>query len=164
MNTYPLVFSCREVVAGENFTAAIDIAGRALLEFDGDEWTVAGVDPGGLADCGSTPQEAYQYFRLTLKSILVDCADSNPQDFAAFSSAVRSFAATKNVATEALWEAARQEIKQGAQLNDPFAASLPKRTNAVLASVEIVRLDVPSNDLRAQTNVLAANENLAAAA
>lgn len=164
MNTYPLVFGCREVVAGENFTAAIDIAGRALLEFDGDEWTVAGVDPGGLADCGSTAQEAYEHFRLTLKSVLFDCADANPKDFEAFCSAVRSFGATKNVATEALWEAARQEIKQGAQLNEPFAAALPKRTSAILASVEIVRLDVPSSDLRAQTNVVAANENLAAAA
>ena len=144
-------------VAGENFTAAIDISGRALPELDGDEWTVAGVDPGGLADCRSTPQEAYEQFRLTLKSVLFDCADANSQDFAAFCSAVRSFGVTRNDTATKRWEGARREIKKGSGLQEPFAASLPKRTKNILSSLQIVRLDEPSHDLRVQMNVMTTN-------
>lgn len=164
MNTYPLAFTCREVVAGTNFSAAVDISGRALLEFDGEAWSVAGVDPGGFSDTGTTAKEAYENFRMTLKTILLDCLDATPDNFLLFCSAVRSFGGSKNAATEVRWESARAEIRKGAELSDPFASCLPKRTNQIYAAVEIVRLDQMTDDLREKTNVVTANENLAAAA
>jgi hypothetical protein len=164
MNTYPLVFTCREVVAGETFSAAIDITGRAVLELDGDEWTVAAVDPAGFADCGARPIEAYEHFRMTLKTILFDFVEAHPRDFAQFCSAVRSFGLTKNRSAEARWVASRAEIRNGAKVGESFAASLPKRTNDVFASVAIVRLDEVNQDVQEKMNVLAANENLSSAA
>ena len=164
MNAYPLVFDCREVVVGETFAVTIDVTGRALLELDGDEWIVSGVDPGGFAGLGDTPKEAYDDFRLGLKSILFDCAASHPKKFDSFFSTVRSFGQTKNSSVEARWEAARNEMKRAQELTEPFAASLPRRTNAIHSSVRITRLDPPSRELAEKTNVMMANDNLAAAA
>jgi|CXWL01.1.fsa_nt_gi hypothetical protein len=164
MNTYPLVYSCREVVAGETFSAAIDITGRAVLELDAGEWSVAAVDPAGFADCGATPVEAYENFRMTLKTILFDFVEANPRDFMLFCSAVRSFGATKNRAAEARWLASRAEIRNGAEVVENFAACLPKRTSDVYASLTIVRLDEVNREVKEKMNVLAANENLSSAA
>ena len=163
MNAYPLVYDCREVVVGETFAVSVAITGRALLEPDGDEWIVTGVDPGGFAGCGDTPQEAYADFRLGLKSVLFDCAAAHPRKFDSFCSTVRSFGNTKTAATAARWEVARGEMRRAAQINEPFAASLPRRTNRILSSVNITRLDPPSKELAKKANVMA-NDNLAAAA
>lgn len=43
MNTYPLIFTCREVVVGKRYSASIDIAGRAVLEHDGASLFVEGI-------------------------------------------------------------------------------------------------------------------------
>ena len=164
MNTYPLVFTCREMVAGKNFTAAIDITGRALMEFEDGSWTVVGVEPGGFADCGDTAQEAYNNFRVTLKTILLDAVDAHPDNFQTFCSDVRTFGGTRNADAAARWDAAREEIRAGGALEDPFAQGLPKRTNTIHPSVQIWRMDVVNEEVREKTNTLVANENLSSAA
>ncbi len=141
MNTYPLVFSCRQLVEGDAFAAGVEIKGRALLEQDGDEWTVCGVEPGGFAGCGNSPGEAYADFRNTLATILFDAALFFPSNFEAFEREVRDFAGTRDDEAARLWEAARAEVQKGTLVTEPFAAKLPRNTKSAELTLTITRLD-----------------------
>lgn len=164
MNTYPLIFACREVVVAKRYSAAIDIAGRAVLEQDGDTWTVYGVEPGGVVGCGDSPREAYDDFRAGLKSVLFDSVEFFPFDFGSFQEDAEAFMAQANPVALATWEEARAAIRGGVEINDAFASGLPRRTDAVKTGIRVLRLDQLNDQLPEVANVLVANENLQAAA
>lgn len=165
MNTYPLIFTCREVVVGKRYSASIDIAGRAVLEHDGASWCVYGVEPGAVAGCGDTPQEAYDEFRAAIKSVLIDSAGWSPENFDAFARDVNQFGLDVNQVMLLKWEEARAAIRSGAEIQDDFARALPRRTeDLVPPRVRVLRLDEVNENLPAQLNDLVPNDRLLAAA
>lgn len=73
---YPLIFKFRNDVYGTGFIARVVTCGRGLMVDEGDAWWLYGVQPGGLAALGATPQQAYEAFRISFKGVLFDIASS----------------------------------------------------------------------------------------
>ncbi len=105
----PLFFRYRDVVFGRGFAATVETTGRALGEREGDDYVMAGVEPGGLAAGGATPEEARHAFRRTFTEVLFDLAADAPS-FQAFKESVEAFVGTSNdsrSAATAPWPARR---------------------------------------------------------
>lgn len=70
-----IVFDFTETFQGRGYFGEIVVRGRGVLEYyEDDGWTLLGVEPGGMAGCGDTPQEAMADFRETFKSVVYDFA------------------------------------------------------------------------------------------
>jgi predicted RNase H-like HicB family nuclease len=152
MKVYPLVFGIRHAIAGRGFLAGVSINGRALLEVDEDGlWWMTGVEPGGVAASGETPDAAYASFRETLRLILFDSAHLT-DSLASFEGDVKSLGHQRNEAAAARWDVARQEIRAGATVDADFAAALPRLTKDVTCGVTIMRLDKTEHAFKPQDN------------
>jgi len=72
---YPLIFTFGESVGAPRFLAGVSGSGRALMVHEGDgSWWLYGVEPGGIAGSGNSPQEAHLQFVEDLKGVLIDVA------------------------------------------------------------------------------------------
>lgn len=113
MTQYPLLFTFRHKVEGNNYLADVKAYGRLLAEEEEDgKWWMYGVNPGGLAASGSTRAEAYGEFRETLTKVLYDIAADVP-DFYDFRAAAQRFFYETDKETVSGWEAARELVKRG---------------------------------------------------
>jgi len=112
MTQYPLLFTFRQKVEGNNYLADVKAYGRLLAEEEDGTWWMYGVNPGGLAASGSTRAEAYSEFRETLAKVLYDLATDVP-DFHAFRGAAQRFFYETDQETVSEWEAARELVKSG---------------------------------------------------
>ncbi len=146
MNTpeavYPVLFALNEVVSGNGFLAAIHVRGRGSMVFEGNEdWWLYGVEPGGLAESGSTPKEAHLKFVADFKEVLFDIA-SDAATFEAFKKETERILSEVNEPEAVRWENAVKAIRAGeANLNDPFMTSLPKWKAEDACKVIVQRLD-----------------------
>ena len=113
MAKYPLLFTLRRKVSGDDYLADITAHGRALAtqEVDGS-WWIYGVQPGALAGTGSTLLEAYTDFRRTFTAVLYDTAHS-AASFWAFKEAVGRFFDETDGVTVQEWLDAVTEVRAG---------------------------------------------------
>ena len=114
MNSFPLVFSFRDLVAGNGYVAAVEASGRIILEHDPDagEWTLCGVNPGGIAGGAGEEKVAFADFRATFRGVLDDIAHE-AANIEAFKAAVEAFVGQTNASAEAEWAALREQVRAG---------------------------------------------------
>jgi hypothetical protein len=135
MTRYPVLFSFRDLIAGNGFVAGVAVHGRALLIDEGDGFWMYGVNPGGVAAGGQTPNEAQAEFRKGYRTVLFDAAAEAP-DFESFRREIEAFFEETNSPTEKEWEDAVQDVRDGKVVADWLSAkpaeSLPMRLDVVL--------------------------------
>ena len=106
LDVIPFFFRFRDQIFGHGFVALVETTGRAMCEKEaGGGFTIAGVEPGGLAGCGDTCESALQEFRQSFRMVLMDIATESPT-FDAFHSEVRRFIHETSPATLADWATA----------------------------------------------------------
>jgi hypothetical protein len=110
LTRYPLLFTFRDKVEGNEFLAVITVHGRALAIQEDDGWWIHGVQPGGLAAGGHTFLEAYGEFRRDFTAILFDIAEE-AKDFWAFKAGVQAFFDETDEVDE--WKAAVEAVRAG---------------------------------------------------
>lgn len=120
--------------------AKIAVQGTALLAHEDGEWVMYGVQPGGISDTGSTPQETHASFRQSFKEVLFDLVEE-ARDLDDLRRLVERFAYQVNGEQQTEWEAARTAVRAGAQPDDPFAAGLPQERGDVKCSVLVERIE-----------------------
>ncbi|MBA3638768.1 MAG: hypothetical protein M3541_22275 [Acidobacteriota bacterium] len=101
----PLIFTYRDLIAGNKFQATVAVRGRALAHLDADDeiW-IEGVQPGGMSGTGVSLQEAHADFRRGFTAILIEIA-SLSSDFASFEAEVHRFFYEKNEVAMQEWGA-----------------------------------------------------------
>jgi hypothetical protein len=136
-NTYPLVFSFRDVIVGKGFVVGIVVNGRVLLAEEDDGVWMFGVQPGGIAGGGSERSEAFCEFKRSYLSVLFDIA-AEVDSYAAFEDAAKAFFQEVNSPNEVDWTEALKAVRAG-RLSLPNIGS----TNADqwLPKIEVNRLD-----------------------
>ena len=165
MQSYPLIFKFSRPVKTDNYHVAVSAKGRILMKQEFDKWWVYGVAPGGLAECGDNPNEAYYNFMNSFWSVINDIA-CEQTDYFSFMGAVNEFVKATNSEEEKEWKEARNAIRAG-QLKegDPFA-NLEKITRESYPNVEYKRLDEVKMGIDTTTynkdELLLANEDKAA--
>lgn len=119
MKLYPLVFSFRDLIAGNGFVAAVAMDGRVLLaEEDDDDFWMFGVQPGGIAGGNSQRAAAFSEFKKRYLSVLYDIA-ADVTSFDLFKKGVTTFFDEVNAPNLADWERALKEVRAGnISLND----------------------------------------------
>lgn len=120
MKLHPLVFSFRDIIAGNGFFALVVMDGRVLLteEDDHDIW-MFGVQPGGLAGGvagGGVPgteaqrNSAFAEFKKGYLSVLFDIA-SEAVTFEDFDTKTKAFFDEVNTPNALEWEKALAEVR-----------------------------------------------------
>lgn len=128
---YPIIFTITDLVSATRYQAGVTACGRALMvrEEDG-RWWLYGVEPGGLAEAGDSPEKAYGRFAVAFRGILADIALES-DDFVAFSDGVRRFFYESDPGDNGRWERALDDLRSGALKPEPRLAGqvrLPAET------------------------------------
>ncbi len=136
---YPLLFTFRDVIAGNGFLAGVAVDGRAVLEESPEDgaWFY-GVDPGGIAGHGETSQEAHQEFREVYRSILDDIS-AEAADFPAFEALVTEFLSSINRPNEEQWLESVELVKAG----ELDLGWLPKSSSQRERCIKVTELHEP---------------------
>ena len=117
---YPIVFRTTHVVRTSTYQALVRADGRLLMTEEAGEWACNGVEPGGLAACGSDPTLAYEIFRANLRNAFEDLAEDSPT-LDEFRSKLDMLFASDQVEAR-LWDQALEELRASkAPLNAGFA-------------------------------------------
>ena len=110
---YPILFTYRDILAGNGFVAGIEVRGRYLMADESEEgvW-VYGVNPGGLSAVGDSQKEATSAFREAYRESLFDIA-GDARTFDDFKSAITHFVEDKNSHYCAEWWDAVALVRSG---------------------------------------------------
>lgn len=110
--SFPLLFSFRDLIAGNGFVAGVATDGRVLLtqEADGDHW-MFGVTPGGIAGGGPERAVALREFKVSYLSVIYDIATS-ATSFEQFKEEVERFGTAVNEHNARAWEEALAEVRK----------------------------------------------------
>ncbi len=110
---YPILFTYRDILAGNGFVAGIEVRGRYLMAEEGEErvW-IYGVNPGGLSAGGHSQKEATSAFREAYRETLFDIA-GEAKTFEELSSAVSHFVNDENSYYHAEWWDAVALVRSG---------------------------------------------------
>jgi len=131
------------------------MCGSALIckEDDGN-WWVYGVHPGGMAQFGASPLEAFANFRTSYKTVLFDIAEE-ASNFDAYKTEVELFYNECGEGEEARWESAVQSLRDGTVVPEEPFSKLPRHAPESRAcEVRIERLDqIESNRFSSRHNV-----------
>ncbi|MGB6876283.1 MAG: hypothetical protein WBD87_09645 [Candidatus Acidiferrales bacterium] len=167
MMNYPVMFTLRDAVSGNDFLAGITLSGRALMMREDNKWWIYGVRPAAIAESGNTPEEAFLRFRNAYKNVLFDFAEDAP-NYELFRSAVEQFYLQPDKDEEAHWLAAFNALRCGKAIpNEPFFAGLPKQDPGTRPTqITVERLDKKNTRYTPTDNVpdYVAGPELAAAA
>jgi hypothetical protein len=112
MKYYPILFSRRDTVEAQHFTADVIVAGRALVQDEDGEFWAEGVNPGGWAAEGETATAAMRALCASYRQILDDIAEDEPS-FEGFKKAVERFFADTNMVALEDWDKAVAEVRAG---------------------------------------------------
>ena len=146
LDVIPFFFRFRDQIFGHGFVALVETTGRAMCEKEeGGEFTVAGVEPGGLAASGETRESVLHDFRQTFRMVLMDIATEAPT-FEAFHAEVRRFVHETSPATLTDWAAAVERARIVADQTPGVARVRPDMPVSVAVSC--------STDLVPQQNVI----------
>lgn len=108
---FPLVYNYAFPVSGNGFLVHITLRGRILMEQDGDDVWMYGVNPGGFSIFAATFDAALETFTARLHEVMNGVAEST-QTFAAFKKEVEELFAT-NEDYAKMWQLARQAVREG---------------------------------------------------
>lgn len=84
-----------------------------------EAWWCHGVEPGGITAHGQGTGMAFAAFKATLGDVLADMA-CDVADFQAFRHAVQDFLAAADSTEAQRWEAAREAMRAGAEVDWTF--------------------------------------------
>lgn len=117
----PLIFTYRDLIAGNGFQATVAARGRALAHLDADDeiW-IEGVQPGGMSGVGVSLREAHADFRRGFTGILIEIA-SRSADYASFEAEVHHFFYEQNQVAMQEWGASIVDPARAEQLAAAFA-------------------------------------------
>lgn len=140
LQAIPLIFSFRQLVAGDGFLAGVRMDGRALLETelaaDGrEESWITGIAPVGIAGGGGDRSVAFVEFRNAWIEVVFDLA-SKASSFEEFHASCTSFLASEQSSVTSLWEAAVAAVRREGYI-DP---SLRKESADKQVTYEVVDL------------------------
>ncbi|MCA8979234.1 MAG: hypothetical protein H6831_12685 [Planctomycetes bacterium] len=121
LTSLPLLFSFRQLVAGDGFLAGVRMNGRALLEIervdDREEAWISGVAPVGIAGGGNDRGVAYVEFRKSWTEVLFDlAAEANSIDD--FRAKCEVFLGSTEDRMTELWRGAVEVVRSG-RYEDP---------------------------------------------
>lgn len=88
------------------------LRGRVLMEVEGNDVWIYGVNPGGVGAGGGSRQEAAAKFRVEYRKVLFDLAEG-ASSFAEFEAAVVDFSRDTNLPCAVAWEAAVEKVRRG---------------------------------------------------
>ena len=133
---YPLFFSYTDLIDVAGVRVTVEARGRCLMALRDEEWWIEGVEPGGLAAFGEIPQQALVEFRHTWFQVLEDIAHgkASVKDFEV---EVAQMIGQLNEAADAEWTEARDQIRRGCEVEDPFMAM--KRVEADVRASHRIR-------------------------
>lgn len=110
---YPLLCAFPETIISNGFDARIEVNARVLaVEDEPGSWWIYGVNPGAIAETGSSLHSAVRAFRERLQHVLEDYA-TEWSDFESFKRHVEEFFNTCDSETENEWLAAREAVRAG---------------------------------------------------
>jgi hypothetical protein len=144
MTAYPLLFMSTDVVKAGSFEAGVMVDGRALMVREDGEWWCSAVAPGGWAETGRSPQEAFQRFMGAYRELLRTMA-ATARDYPALRREVARLGRNTNEADARLWTKALDALRAGRAPEAPFDA-LPRRPGEGPGSVRVTKLDKRSRD------------------
>ena len=118
MTRYPIVYTYRDLIAGNGFVATVETTGRCLMEDFGenDVW-VTGVHPSGFSAGADNQQSASEAFQREHRVALLDMAHDAP-DFDSFRVMVHDFHAQKSEIGEMEWWEAVRQVRAGTITSD----------------------------------------------
>jgi|SRR5450759_2775216 hypothetical protein len=152
LNEYPLLFTTRELVAGNGFLAFVDGCGQLLLVRESNaEWWMYGVQPGGIGEGGTTLGEANLRFVGSVKNVLAEIADE-AKSFTEFERAVKDFFSQVDGTDRQRWEAARAALLAGAAVDDPWVSALKREPVLKDCRVQVSRINVPATEAKPDMN------------
>jgi hypothetical protein len=117
---YPIIFTINDVVATSSALIDVRACGRALMAEEDGAWWLFGVEPGGIADSGASPQEAFLRFTETFKKALCEIAE-DAGNFERFEVAARAFFTEADGVEADRWRTAVATLRAGAQVPAPFS-------------------------------------------
>lgn len=111
MKLYPLVFSFRDIIAGNGYVATVAMDGRVVLaeEEENDVW-MFGVQPGGIAGGDRQKETAFVSFKKGYLGVLFDFA-GEAVSFDEFKGKVTSFFSEINEPNLADWEKSLADVR-----------------------------------------------------
>jgi len=124
LKEHPLMITLKDAISGDGFLAGITLSGRALMRKEDDgKWWMYGVRPAGLAESGTTIEEAFLHLRERYREVLFDIAQESA-NFDEFRKEVEAFfyEPDANGEDERLWENALAAIRTG-EVEPPTAFS-----------------------------------------
>ena len=147
---YPLIFGFDDSLSTPEGQIVISGVGRALMVREDDgRWWMYGVQPGGLAENGESPQKAHQAFVAAFKGILLDIlGDSN--SFTDFAERLDKFfnEATESDNTE--WQRSLDAIRSGDLVPEPPFDKLPKRPGTTPCCISVEYRPLPEAEFKAE--------------
>lgn len=160
METYPIFFSFKEVIACGRFKGLIKANGRALLVFEDEKWWMHGVQPGGMSASADTPEAAFNEFSNAFGNILRDIAGETdcPNKF---EKTVRKFFDTIDEEDEKVWLRSRKRIRSGKQSVPRKLGKLKKVKEECDSSISIIVAD--KDDIK-EENIIQEEDRYSAAA
>ena len=138
----PIILTHKVLVAGNGFFAGITMKGRILAERgvvdeDGSDIWIYGVNPGGISGNGATLEDAHNAFQKRLNSVFFDLA-GGATSFSAFKRDVADFINDTNAEYEKFWQEAVTLVRKG-KVKEPGMPSEPAETEV---SVEVQNVKV----------------------
>lgn len=139
---YPLIFSFSELLSSSGFLAGVKGRARALMVREDDgAWWMYGVEPGGLAECGDTPQEAHLKFAEAFRGVLFDIA-SDSKTLTDFEKALKKFFHDVDREDLTRWETAAAAIRGGTLVPESPFSSLPRQPAESPPFVSVQRVEM----------------------
>src|SRR5260221_3527713 len=106
---FPLMYNYAFPVSGNGFLVHIALRGRLLMEEEGDEVWIYGVNPGGISIFAPTRDAALNKFTTRLHEVMNGVAEATTT-FGAFKKEVEELFTT-NEEFEKLWKSAHQSVR-----------------------------------------------------
>lgn len=108
----PILFTYRDLLAGNGFVAGVEIKGRYLMSEENGEVWVDGVEPGGIGVGGGSQKEAAAAFRQMYQKVLFDIA-LEAKTFDKFKAEVEKFFRDVNEPISQEWWNAVKLVRKG---------------------------------------------------
>jgi len=140
MKGFPLIFTFKDVIAGNGYFAGVFIKGHVLMKNEFGEWWMYGVSPGAIAESGSTQEEANLKFNQAIRWVLSSFAQECTS-FDEFQREVDKFVTSASLPDVAEWEEARNAVRAGSQINDTFIGKLERDETSDKPSVFVKHLE-----------------------
>lgn len=144
---YPLLFTYRDTLFGTGLVLEVQVVnGRAVcIKEDKGKYWVYGVNPGGVAAHGNTPDAAGTALRRAFSHILIDLAN-DAQTFDDFQTAAETFFSDTNPGYEVEWQQATAAVRRGDVSLDGVSIVPANSPRAIRVTVKQVEQVTPQDN------------------